>query len=354
MKFHKLLFLNVLLCIVTTNLLGQRPKNILLYSDAIYFASGASKVTPKYAKQLEDVVEAIKSHPEATAWIQAHTDSLGSYLDNEALSEKRANAVLELLKKKGVDPSKLKIDSHGEYIPIQSNGTAAGRAKNRRVTIQVVRPYVPKSKDEDKCIITGKVTDAQTGDPLAAKIIVSTRNGEKDSVETNEEGVYEYVRYTNTEVKIRVYSKGYFFISKKAAAIPKRTVELDFKMEPAVIGGKMALNDLYFYGGTPILLPESEKALKGVVDFMQFNADLKIEIGGHINKPNQAPVPTSSKSFQLSENRAKVVYKFLIENGIAKDRLSFKGYGNSEMLFPRASNPVEEQTNRRVELKVIK
>jgi len=342
-----------LLCVATSSILGQRQKNILLYSDAIYFSSGASKVAPKYTKELKKVVEAIKSHPEASAWIQAHTDSLGGYLANEALSERRSNAVLAILKKEGVAEDKLKIDSHGEYVPVQSNGTAAGRAKNRRVTIQVVRPYVPRSKDENKCIVRGTVTNAQTGDPLSATIFIATRNGEKDSVETNEEGIYEYTRYTNTTVEITAYSKGYFFVTKKSATIPKKTVELDFKLEPAIIGGKMALNDLYFYGGTPILLPESEKALVGVVDFMQFNADLRIEIGGHINKPNQAPVPTSSKSFQLSENRARVVYEYLIEKGIAKERLSFKGYGNAEMLFPRASNPVEEQTNRRVELKVV-
>lgn len=86
---------------------------------------------------------------------------------------------------------------------------------------------------------------------------------------------------------------------------------------------------------------------------MKFNTNLKIEIGGHINKPNQGMVEQSSSSFKLSESRAAVVYYYLIEHGISEDRLAYKGYGNSEMIHPNANTPVQEQMNRRVELKVI-
>ena len=92
----------------------------------------------------------------------------------------------------------------------------------------------------------------------------------------------------------------------------------------------------------------------GVLAFMKFNDDLKIEIGGHINKPNEPPVSENSSSFILSKERAQAVYNYLIDNGISKDRLTYKGYGNFEMLYPRAETPIQEQMNRRVELKVVK
>ncbi|WMX17402.1 OmpA family protein [Aureispira sp. CCB-E] len=331
---------------------AQRKRYLLLYSEAIYFNSGSAKILPKFRATLKEAAEAINSDKEARAWIQAHTDSLGSYESNQALSDRRADAVYKAFFEMGVDSLQLKIDSHGEYVPLKSNGTATGRALNRRVTIEVVRPYVPKEKEASICVVKGKVVDATNNQPLRTRLIFNSLAG-KDTIETDEYGAYEYQVEMETNVEVRAYTKGYFFVSKLAKTKHKTTTKLDFNLEPAIIGGKMALNDLYFQGGTPLLMNASEKALEGVVAFMKYNSNLKIEIGGHINKPNQAPVPQSSSSFKLSEARAKVVHAYLIEHGISPDRLTYKGYGNSEMIHPRASNPVQEQMNRRVELKVI-
>jgi flagellar motor protein MotB len=51
--------------------------------------------------------------------------------------------------------------------------------------------------------------------------------------------------------------------------------------------------------------------------------------------------------------RARTIYEQLIERGIDSKRLVFKGYGNTEMLFPRAKNDEEESANRRVEIKIM-
>ena len=347
-----LIAISILLSVSITSA-QQRAQLLLLYSDAVYFDSGSDRIAGKYKKILEEATAAIKSDTAARAWIQAHTDSLGSYDSNQKLSDQRAKAVYKELAKMGVDSNQLKIDSHGEYIPYSSNGTAGGRAKNRRVTIEVVKPYIPKEKIDAKCVFTGKVVDIYTKEPVPTKLIFSSLAG-KDSLETDAEGNYEYAIKMETNVEIRAYAKGYFFNARIGKAVHNQITEINFSLEPAIIGGKMALNDLFFEGGTPILLDSSQEAIEGVLAFMQFNSDLKIEIGGHINKPNQAPVPENSKSFLLSEARAKVVYNYLISNGISKDRLTYKGYGNSEMIHPRANTPEQQQMNRRVELKVIK
>lgn len=331
---------------------AQRKQYLLLYSKAIYFNSGSDKVASKFRATLKEAATAINSDKEAKAWIQAHTDSLGSYESNQVLSDRRAEAVYKSLFEMGVDSLQLKIDSHGEYVPLKSNGTVTGRALNRRVTIEVVRPYVPRVKIEPLCTIAGTIIDAKTKKPLKTRLVFNSLAG-KDSIDTDENGTYEYKVGMETNVEVRAYTKGYFFVSKLAQTKNETTTALNFTLEPAIIGGKMALNDLFFQSGTPLLMNASEQALDGVVAFMKFNSTLRIEIGGHINKPNRAPVSESSSSFKLSEARAEVVHSYLIDKGISKDRLTYKGYGNSEMIHPRANNPIQEQLNRRVELKVI-
>lgn len=348
----KILFVTIGFLISLSCITAQHQKYLVLYSDAVYFNSGSDKINPKFNKALVEVADAINNHKDAKAWIQAHTDSLGSYHANQVLSDQRANSVYQFLSKLGVDSAQLKIDSHGEYIPLKSNGTAQGRALNRRVTIEVVRPYIPRPKIEHQCTIQGKVVDAETKQVVATQLIFQSLAG-KDSVETDADGNYKYVVNMEMNVNVRAYAKGYFFVSKICKTLHNQVTEVNFLLEPAIIGGKITLSDLYFQGGTPLLMNASEKALDGVVAFMKFNKKLKIEIGGHINKPNRAPVAKNSPSFKLSESRAAVVYHYLIKHGIDKSRLTYKGYGNSEMLYPRASTPVQEQINRRVELKVV-
>lgn len=351
--YFKLLVTTISLCLLNLSILkGQEQQYLLLHSDAIYFKSGSHKVNTEYTNLLKKIAKVINENEEARIWIQAHTDSLGSYVSNQKLSDRRAASVYEALAKLGVDSAQLRIDSHGEYMPFISNGTVRGRALNRRVTIEVVKPRVVKPKEVYTCTVRGKVVDASNQKPVSTLLRVYTSMG-ADSVTTDEEGNYVYEIGVDRILEIRAYAEGYFFVAKDLKPTNDRDIEVNFSLEPAVTGGKMALNDLYFQGGTPLLMPSSKKALESVLEFMQFNADLKIEIGGHINKPNQAPVPESSSSFKLSESRAAVVYYYLIEHGIDENRLEFKGYGNSEMLYPRASTFVQEQLNRRVELKVV-
>lgn len=86
---------------------------------------------------------------------------------------------------------------------------------------------------------------------------------------------------------------------------------------------------------------------------MQINPGLQVEIAGHINHPGVKPAFLEKWEWELSSRRARVVYDFLLEHGISGKRMSCKGYGNSEMLFPNPDNPEQEQQNRRVEIRVL-
>lgn len=350
MIIHRLLLL-VLLLGVAKQLLGQNKRYVLLHETSLYFDSGKAKVKPQGRLALNEVIEALKSDTGTIAWIQAHTDSLGSYEDNERLSERRAAAVYDILVKKGVDTAFLDIKSLGEYVPLSTNTTAQGRALNRRVSIQVVRNYVPQPKDSRLFTVKGTIKSKKEDKGLKTMVLFNSLVGQ-DTFWTAEDGYYEYTLAKETPVEIRTYAKGYFFVAKAVQAKLGTVKEQNFQLEQARLGEKMALSNLYFRGGTPILLPSSEKSLQGLLAFMEFNESLVIEIGGHINKPNQAPVSKESSSFKLSEARAATVYYYLIENGIKKERLTYKGYGNSAMIYPRASNSIQEQMNRRVELTI--
>lgn len=334
--------------------LAQGKKFRVIYSDAIFFRSGAAQVQPRYNKVLKATAAALKNTPDRKAWIQAHTDSLGSYDANLALSDQRALSVRHALVAMGVDSSQLRINSLGEYIPFRSNGTSDGRAYNRRVSIDVVEPF--ELPDIEQLQIKGRVIDAKTQKPLFNTRMVFNFLDQRDTTYTDSKGYYRYMLDRRTNIEVRAAHKGYFFVAKVAKFAEDTSLVNDtisFSLERAVLGQKMALNDLFFQRGTAVLLPASEKALIGLLSFMKYNNNLKIEIGGHINKPHQAPVPKSSSSFKLSENRAKVVYQYLIDQGVDPVRLRYQGYGNSEMIHPRASTPIQAQMNRRVELTII-
>ncbi len=70
--------------------------------------------------------------------VDGHTDSDGDSLSNLVLSRTRADEIAARLVAAGVPAAKIEIRGHGERFPLVSNGSAAGRAKNRRVTIRLV------------------------------------------------------------------------------------------------------------------------------------------------------------------------------------------------------------------------
>ncbi|HEU4375364.1 MAG TPA: OmpA family protein [Telluria sp.] len=73
-----------------------------------------------------------------------HTDSIGTDAYNQKLSLRRAEAVKAYLVSKGVEASRIYVEGKGESQPVASNKTAAGRAKNRRVTVEVVGSRTPR------------------------------------------------------------------------------------------------------------------------------------------------------------------------------------------------------------------
>jgi len=108
------------------------------YAKVIYFDTGKATFKPETIETLNKVVAILVKYPTAEFDVEGHTDSVGSAKSNMDLSQRRAVAVVEYLVAHGVK-AKLNAKGYGETRPIASNKTRAGRAKNRRVEINLVK-----------------------------------------------------------------------------------------------------------------------------------------------------------------------------------------------------------------------
>jgi outer membrane protein OmpA-like peptidoglycan-associated protein len=108
-------------------------------------------------------------------------------------------------------------------------------------------------------------------------------------------------------------------------------------------GDKLRLANLNFVGNQAIPVWQSFDELRDLLLVMKQNPDLEVSLQGHV---------CCSNDFELSVARARMVYNFLIENGISKVRLEYKGFGNKVPLY----DEVDEESralNRRVEVEVL-
>lgn len=109
-------------------------------ASSVLFDSGKAELKPASYSVMNEVVKLMQDYPENKILIEGHTDSYGSNAYNKKLSEKRAQAVSNLLVSKyAVDSKRLKAVGYGEEKPLADNKTAAGREQNRRVEIIILK-----------------------------------------------------------------------------------------------------------------------------------------------------------------------------------------------------------------------
>jgi len=112
-------------------------------------------------------------------------------------------------------------------------------------------------------------------------------------------------------------------------------------------GSTIRLNNLYFAVNKAIITDESDEELDEIFTLLRRTPDLVVEIGGHTNGLCDA-----SYCNKLSTDRAKAVYEYLIEKGISRSRVTYKGYGKTQPVATN-STPEGRKKNQRVEVKVL-
>ena len=140
-------------------------------------------------------------------------------------------------------------------------------------------------------------------------------------------------------------------ISKIETLSKENSINLNTNIEDIKVGQNITIENIYFEGGSANILHSSSNALVGLFAFLDKNKSVKIEIQGHVNGPNE-PLDINYSN-NLGYRRARAVYDYLIEKKIDKDRLTYKGYGNTMMIYPNAISESEMAKNRRVEILIL-
>ena len=115
----------------------KATENITL--EGVTFKLGSAKLKSSSLAILDAAANTIKSNPNLKIQIEGHTDNQGWTGANKRLSQTRANAVMIHLIRKGVKAENLSAKGYGESRPITTNDTKAGRAKNRRVDLKIIK-----------------------------------------------------------------------------------------------------------------------------------------------------------------------------------------------------------------------
>ena len=108
------------------------------YAADAFFDFDKSVIKPEGKAKLDDLVGKIKDINLEVIIAVGHTDSVGSDSYNQKLSVRRSEAVKAYLVSKGIEKNRVYTEGKGEKQPVADNKTAEGRAKNRRVEIEVV------------------------------------------------------------------------------------------------------------------------------------------------------------------------------------------------------------------------
>ena len=241
-------------------------------------------------------------------------------------------------------PEKPMVLGTEDNLIASSNNLIQTTVKQETVEVKKVRLTIMK----------GTITDADTGNPLESAIEIVDL--EKDEVyatlESNAStGKYLISLPSGKNYGITARTEGYLFHSENVdvpAATSYQEIIKDIKLKPINVGATIILSNIFFDYNKATLRDISKAELDNLVRLLTVDyPKMVIEIGGHTDNKGSLEYNTT-----LSSNRAKSVVDYLIKHGVAKERLSYKGYAYQN---PIDTNDTEEgrQNNRRVEFKVI-
>lgn len=290
MKPHHLIFL--LLIHSQIALSQEKPADTII----IHFDFNKSIVTPQAATRLDSLLQVAPPIRIKQVSLYGHCDFIGSDKYNDSLSLQRVQATRTYLANKGVDIARFtQIVPFGKRKPLDIATTDDARTINRRVEIVLIKQPVIQTQPKEEM----PVVDTPARRSALADMI-------KDS-------------------------------SVKA-------------------GSKLVIPNLNFVGGQHILLQQSYPVLHDLLKIMQDNPNLEIEIQGHIccMMNGDDGLDYNMNTNDLSVQRAKAIYNYLVDQGIARSRMSYKGFGSSQKLFPQELTPMEEAKNRRVEIRIVR
>jgi outer membrane protein OmpA-like peptidoglycan-associated protein len=107
--------------------------------DRLLFDTNSATLRPESGEQLRNIASILIAYPSTRVKIGGYTDNTGDSQSNLTLSQDRANGVMAELVTRGVSPDRMEAQGYGEQYPVADNSTADGRAKNRRIAMNVTQ-----------------------------------------------------------------------------------------------------------------------------------------------------------------------------------------------------------------------
>lgn len=114
-------------------------EDVTVVLNNVFFDFDKAVLKPESYPELDRVAEMMTDRQDMQIEVSGHTDAMGPEWYNQALSQRRAKAVVTYLTEKGIDGRRIKVEYFGESKPIDSNETNEGRSKNRRVEFKILK-----------------------------------------------------------------------------------------------------------------------------------------------------------------------------------------------------------------------
>ncbi|MBU3682274.1 MAG: OmpA family protein [Flavobacterium sp.] len=268
---------------------------------SVYFDSNKFTLTAKESARLAEWAKANSG----SKVIGAHgfCDEDGSSAMNDTLAKNRVKTIYQFLQNQVQFRADFSSRSFGELHKMSAN-----KAENRRVTLFYLQQKDLSRENELVGIVVPetKVVEPKPIIPYPTQLVFENPDGSKSTFELNQE-----------------------FMQTVTAA---------------KLGDKILLKDLNFVINTFMVENRSKAKLYELLVVMQRNPELKIEIQGHL-----CCMPSDKQD--LSTQRAKAIKNFLLLKGIEESRVTYKGFGSSQPLFPiPEKDEAQRAANRRVEI----
>jgi outer membrane protein OmpA-like peptidoglycan-associated protein len=267
--------------------------------------------------------------------IFGHTDQVGTEDYNLWLSIERARRVRDYLFSRGLNAGKVGIVRGYGTQRLISNGTdEMSRQLNRRVVL--MNGYKPTAEDP-----------AVSATHLAMRNPRTSGGSTQPAAPAASAPVQKPAPAQPTT------------ISKEQPVVKQQKNEKlieDIKDKNTKAGENIVLRNINFYSGSHEFLTTATQALEDLTDAMQKIPTLEIEIQGHVCCQDDVTdaMDNATGELSLSVNRARAVYDYLIQKGISKNRLSYKGLAHQFPLIKKEVTEEDRIANRRVEIKIIR
>ncbi len=208
-----------------------------------------------------------------------------------------------------------------------------------------------EAKPEEVILVKGNLKSEDTTKPIKATVQIKSLESKRVTfIPVDEDGDYVASLLKNEDYLLTIKGEDIVYQSTYVAAkdsITAPVIKLEMEVQPIEVGMHYRLHNIYFAFNSADILSSSQKVLDEFIVFLNDHPTMTISIEGHTDN-----VGSDEFNLILSENRAKAVYNYLVNNGIDANRLQYKGFGETA---PIATNETEEgrAMNRRTEFVIL-